>query len=137
MPRSITERLRVALGALLLAVAVACGSGPEPDELTPGGSVVVTTDHGVRATVEVGDPVRGSNAFRVSFQAPHDTDARLVSGYAFMPAHGHGTTSASIAGDAPGFVATLSLYMRGTWEVHLEVDVGGQSDEIVFTIDIP
>jgi hypothetical protein len=83
-----------------------------------------------------GDAVaRGENAFLVRLS---DTEATLTAASAVMPGHGHDTASPSIElTDTEYRVTGLLLFMPGRWEVTLELEVGGASDQAVFSVDVP
>jgi hypothetical protein len=105
-------------------------SGAEPLELRAENS-------GMALSVALdGDAVvRGENAFLVRLS---DTEAALTAASAVMPGHGHDTASPSIElTDTEYRVTGLLLFMPGRWEVTLELEIGGTSDQAVFSVDVP
>lgn len=79
--------------------------------------------------------VRGENAFLVRLS---DAGATLTAASAVMPGHGHDTASPSIERhDSEYRVTGLLLFMPGRWEVTLELDVAGTSDQAIFRVDVP
>lgn len=79
--------------------------------------------------------VRGENAFLVRLS---DAGATLTAASAVMPGHGHDTASPSIERRGSEYRVTgLLLFMPGRWEVTLELDVAGMSDQAIFRVDVP
>jgi hypothetical protein len=105
-------------------------SGAEPLEIRAENSGLALS------VVLDGDAVvRGENAFLVRLS---DTEATLTAASAVMPGHGHDTASPSIElTDNEYRVTGLLLFMPGRWEVTLELEVGGTSDQAVFSVDVP
>ena len=86
-------------------------------------------------------PVKGRDAVRLSFtDGAGDLPADLsVAVQAWMPAHGHGTsTEPTTSNVAPGvFVADpLYLFMSGRWEVRVTIS-GAAADTATVNVDVP
>jgi hypothetical protein len=105
-------------------------SGSEPLEIRADKSGMA-----ISVALDGDEVVRGENAFLVHFA---DDEARLTAASAVMPGHGHDTASPSIERTETEYrVSGLLLFMPGRWEVTLELEVGGASDQAVFSVDVP
>jgi hypothetical protein len=125
-------------GALVSLVSACVENGVEGPTLSGAEPLELRADNsGMALSVALdGDTVvRGENVFLVRLS---DTEAALTSANAVMPGHGHDTASPSIElTDNEYRVSGLLLFMPGRWEVTLELEVGGTSDQAVFSVDVP
>jgi hypothetical protein len=141
MSRHPFRALKSLLGALSVAVALSACGGTTDDhaaEVVPGQALSVASTGGLAVgSVRLdGDQVkRGTNVFLVAF----DPAATVALGATtFMPVHGHGSVTPSLAREGDGYrISNVLFNMPGLWEVRLELDVGGKSDRLVFNADAP
>jgi hypothetical protein len=135
------SRLRSSLLAFSAAASLwACGAGTDgpSSEVVAGRATSVPSSEGLAVgTVRLDGAqiTRGPNAFLVGFD-PAETE--VVAATTFMPAHGHGSVTPSLARQADGYrISEVVFSMPGLWEVRLDLVVGGKPDHLVFNADAP
>lgn len=87
-------------------------------------------------------PAKGDNIWTV--QLLDDTgaavDGATLSAVPFMPDHGHGTpiTAETTPMGADGMyeIAPINLWMPGIWDVTVDIDASGTTDQVVYTFCI-
>jgi hypothetical protein len=127
--------LRVSVVSLAVLLG-ACGAA-EP----VSGSAVLLSEHGlVEAVVHFEGPIeRGDNAVLVELRAQQgESNVRLTSVDAVMPAHTHHAHALAIEETDAGFRASeLDLYMTGRWRLELSLELDGASDSVSMPVDVP
>jgi hypothetical protein len=131
----------VKVAACVLLASILSGCSAEGD-VAPLAAGTVRSESG-SYTLEVKPMAviqRGENTLRASSLLPSGTRIDRVS--AFMPAHGHGASSADVRTEGSSIVISrLMLTMPGKWQIEIELSGGGgganQTDLARFSIEVP
>lgn len=131
-------RTSLAAGVVGLAgLVTACGGEGFPafegEELSLQSGRVTAT-----VAFDGGVPVQGDNVLLVTLEPTRpDATASLLGLDVLMPAHGHGTNPVVIVDAGDHYrVEELALFMPGRWDITLDLEVGGASEELPFTVDV-
>jgi hypothetical protein len=124
--------------AVLLALATTVGACSAKDTVAPLADGTVRSESG-RYTLNITPAAmiqRGENELRVESALPSGTRIDRVS--AFMPAHGHGASSAEVSTEGSRTVIKrLMLTMPGKWQVEVDLSGPNQADLARFSIEVP
>jgi hypothetical protein len=122
----------VSRAALLLCVALPVAACPLPAPALQQGSV--------QATWKVdGAPIVVGRHFAINVQVC-PANAVLARADATMPEHRHGMNyrpSVKRLGDGRWRVEGLMFHMPGRWELRLDVQAGGATEQLLDTISLP
>lgn len=137
--KPLIRRLTLIAGCVAgLGLPACVGGADAAADYQPGQALKLeSVDGQVHATI-VADGGRfalGVNSMTVRLEPA--SGASVVSAGAFMPAHGHGTSTPRVAETDEGYrVDDLNLYMPGRWSIGIDVQVGDAQDQLEFTADV-
>jgi nitrogen fixation protein FixH len=85
-----------------------------------------------------GPPIKGNNDWLIAVtdEAGNPVDGATVTCTPFMPDHGHGTPiQVGVTPKSGGQyqLSPVNLFMSGLWQVTINVDANGTSDQVMFS----